>query len=102
MSGVDRQDRHADRRGLARSGQHSAITPQHDRQSHGAIELLRHTGAVTKQAKVLIRVGETNHAAGTAGTHDAMARGFQTLLNRVCRLDRQILAVVHDQSNGRH
>ena len=63
VTGVDREDRNPERGRLTGGGEHRAITTQHNRQRHAAVESLRHAGAVTEQAQVLIRIGETHHPA---------------------------------------
>ena len=88
MTGVDGEDRHPHRCGLARRRQHRAIPPQHDGEGHGVVEPVRDTGAVTEQTQVLVRIGESDHPTGAAGPHDAVPRVFKPVLNRVSGIDR--------------
>ena len=51
---------------------------------------------------MLIVIGETNHSPGTADTNHVVACLGQLLLNRICGLNRQSLAVIDDQSDAGH
>ncbi len=102
VAGVDREDRHADRCGLARGGEHGAVTPQHHRQTHLRVEARRHAGAEAAAAQVLVGIGEAHHAAGAADPQHAGAGRLQAALDDIGRLDGQILAVVDDQSDAGH
>ena len=102
VTGVDGEDRHADRCRLASGREHGAIAAEHQGQAQICSETGGHAGGKALGAQVLVGVGEAHHAAGATHPHHLHAGFAQAGFNGVAGGDGQVFAVIHDQSNAGH